>query len=435
MLGPMNALLQLQLRLGRVPSNTTATSSRFPSAMRLPFEILVLAFTHIASSATLSARSASFDSLLGLTTLPYDHSREETGEQADKYFHEATFDRHYDGRFAGTELPLETRTWHLRLLLKTYIETMERIGVRTWIMHGCLLGWFWNGRIMPWDNDVDVMVEERGIQELGHWWNMTVHHFSGRDLGLLDEPADAQQEESAEELDKGQLIAAEAAKMNRATLIQQVVKEGKKYLLEVNPHYTNTSTVDKYNHIDARWIDTSTGLYIDITALHPAPPKRPLADPLDPDDNNSAKPPLQFFSKDNHAYTSTDLFPLRPTTFESIAVKIPYDYNSILIEEYGTKALTRTWYRAMGADGYGFDGQKKEWVKQEFRFSDEAKALREAEGRGLWGLLRWAGGRRGKGGKRRKEKTVEDILEGREGELIDEEEEEEEEGFAQFGGI
>ncbi|KAH9862795.1 hypothetical protein J1614_010888 [Plenodomus biglobosus] len=396
--------------------------------MRLPVELLVLALTHIiASSATLRARSATFDSLRGLTPLTHDHSKEKAAKQPDKYFNEAKFDAHYDGRFAATELPLETRTWHLRLLLKTYIETMERIGVRTWIMHGCLLGWFWNGKIMPWDNDVDVMVEERGMKELGSWWNMTVHHFSGRDLGLLDEPQEAQHDLVDDEaLDKAQLLALEAAKMSRATLTQQVIKDGKKYLLEINPHYTNTSIADKYNHIDARWIDTSTGLYIDITALHSAP------------HHTASLPPSEIFTKDNHAYTPSSLFPLRPTTFESIPVNVPYDYTAILAEEYGARALTHTWYRVFGGKGFGFDGRRKEWVEQEFRFSDEAKAMRKAREGRVWGL-RWLGWGSGRGGgKRRKEKTVDDILEGREGELIDDEEEGEEEGreqggFDQFG--
>lgn len=38
------------------------------------------------------------------------------------------------------------------------------------------------------------------------------------------------------------------------------------YLLEINPHSIN-DTLDAYNMIDARWIDTDTGLYIDLTTL------------------------------------------------------------------------------------------------------------------------------------------------------------------------
>ena len=43
----------------------------------------------------------------------------------------------------------------------------------------------------------------------------------------------------------------------------------RKYLLEVNPKYTDDSYDDYLNVIDARWIDIQTGLFIDITAVRP----------------------------------------------------------------------------------------------------------------------------------------------------------------------
>ena len=44
------------------------------------------------------------------------------------------------------------------------------------------------------------------------------------------------------------------------------VPRGRNFLLEVNPHYRVREPTDKLNIIDARWIDTVTGLFIDITA-------------------------------------------------------------------------------------------------------------------------------------------------------------------------
>lgn len=45
------------------------------------------------------------------------------------------------------------------------------------------------------------------------------------------------------------------------------VKDGRTYLLEVNPHYVIRTMEDTHNVIDARWIDTSSGLFIDITTV------------------------------------------------------------------------------------------------------------------------------------------------------------------------
>jgi hypothetical protein len=43
------------------------------------------------------------------------------------------------------------------------------------------------------------------------------------------------------------------------------IPEGRDYMLEINPHYVNREQSDEMNVIDARWIDTTSGLFIDIT--------------------------------------------------------------------------------------------------------------------------------------------------------------------------
>lgn len=40
-------------------------------------------------------------------------------------------------------------------------------------------------------------------------------------------------------------------------------------MLEINPGYVNGSPDDWLNVIDARWIDTETGIFIDITTARP----------------------------------------------------------------------------------------------------------------------------------------------------------------------
>jgi hypothetical protein len=55
------------------------------------------------------------------------------------------------------------------------------------------------------------------------------------------------------------------------------IPEGRDYMLEVNPFYKIRDQSDKLNVIDARWVDTDSGLFIDITTVrknytHPAGP-------------------------------------------------------------------------------------------------------------------------------------------------------------------
>ena len=128
---------------------------------------------------------------------------------------------------------------------------MSDIGAETWIIHGTLLGWWWNRKvgsptshhitilspnrttqILPWDSDIDVQMTNNTVHMLASYYNMTIHSFKNSDDKKRD------------------------------------------YMLEVNPKYTDPSYDDTLNVIDARWIDIETGLFIDITAVRPHQSKK-----------------------------------------------------------------------------------------------------------------------------------------------------------------
>lgn len=83
-----------------------------------------------------------------------------------------------------------------------------------------------NVQILPWDSDIDVQVSETTISFLAKYYNMTEYHFNIPEIEV-----------------------------------------GRNYLLEINPHYTIRGEEDKLNVIDGRWIDTDTGLFIDISTV------------------------------------------------------------------------------------------------------------------------------------------------------------------------
>lgn len=181
------------------------------------------------------------------------------------------FHPHYDGRFAEKQLPYDEKRLHLTTLMQTYLSTMNDIGAETWIMHGSLLGWFWNRKIMPWDSDVDVQMSENSMSHLANYYNMTIHHFK-----------------------------------------LPGIPEGRDYMLEINPHWSNGSITDKLNVIDARWVDTDTGLFIDITTLR---------------HNETAEAEGKagyMMCKDRHHYNYTDIFPLRGSTTQTRNQNSPY---------------------------------------------------------------------------------------------------------------
>jgi hypothetical protein len=195
-------------------------------------------------------------------------------------------------------------------------------------MHGSLLGWWWNGRIMPWDSDIDVQVSEPALSYLASSYNMSVHSFQDVEwLGAVD-------------MDSRDISLVKRDEGDSAD-----DKGNRKYLLDINPHWKNGNYTDKYNVIDARWIDMKTGLYIDITSVRW---------------NRTSPVPGTLYCKDRHHYLDRQIFPLRMSGFEGVPAKIPYAYQELLAEEYGTESLVETVYRK---EEHWFDTEKKEWVE------------------------------------------------------------------------
>ncbi|KAI1842906.1 hypothetical protein JX265_012035 [Neoarthrinium moseri] len=225
-----------------------------------------------------------------------------------KYFHEPGGDLelgHYDIRYFKQKVPYEQHRPALQHLIRSYLTTFRSLGVETWLAHGTLLGWWWNGRIMPWDYDLDVQVSAATLHYLGKNLNRTIHEYE-----YFDE--------------KG-------------------AKKTKEYLLDINPHHSDVGRGDGQNVIDARWIDISNGMFIDITGLAERQP--------------SGSPGV-WSCKNFHRYRTTELYPMRQTEFEGVPATIPYAFDRILTDEYGTKSLVTTEW-----EGHRWEPELKEWVK------------------------------------------------------------------------
>ncbi|KAK0756972.1 hypothetical protein N5P37_010497 [Trichoderma harzianum] len=218
---------------------------------------------------------------------------------------------HYDQRYFKGEISYEEHRDVLRQLIRSYLTTLHEHGVETWLAHGTLLGWWWNGQIMPWDYDLDVQVSNNTMTWLGENMNRTEHTHSFNDVS-------------------------------------------KTYLLDVNPHHVDLTRGDGMNIIDARWIDTSNGMFIDITAVR----------------ERDADMPGTWSCKNKHRYGSQDLWPMRVTEFEGVKARIPYNFEDILRGEYGDKSLVVEEFQ-----GHRWNRDINEWVKMT---DDEMKQRREA---------------------------------------------------------
>jgi len=196
-----------------------------------------------------------------------------------------------DSRFF-TKLQDEEIIPNLKLLFDAWTRLAAKHDITYWIAHGALIGWFWNQQMLPWDDDIDLQIPISSLVKL-------------------------------------------------IELNQTLFDEGR-YLLDVNPFcVTGRDTVWRSsrsppNKIDARFIDTTNGMYIDITALSLVPKavKHCLGSNFD-----STKCELKVSCKTPHNYLLQDLFPLQITKLEQTITFRPAQTILILKQEYGEKAM------------------------------------------------------------------------------------------------
>ena len=72
------------------------------------------------------------------------------GPKEEKYFFEPGRDDilgHYDVRFFKGVVSYEERTETLLAAIRGYLTFFRERNLETWIAHGSLLGWWWNGKV------------------------------------------------------------------------------------------------------------------------------------------------------------------------------------------------------------------------------------------------------------------------------------------------
>jgi phosphorylcholine metabolism protein LicD len=197
-------------------------------------------------------------------------------------------------------------------LLASFDKFCRVNNIEYWIAHGTLLGYFWGQRRLAWDDDVDVQTTLSGLYKL----NTHNEERNG------------------------------------------------KYLLDVNYNFRYRN-YQKTNKIDARFIDTASGLFIDITGLAPL--------------GNSK---TTIACKSPHSYLIRDIFPLREANFEGIATFVPNNWEKVLKEEYGPRALSDVSYQ-----GYRFSNVTQAWELYDKVLRDELIKAHTKSRMGKFGYL------------------------------------------------
>lgn len=242
---------------------------------------------------------------------------EPEGKYAPKYFGEALLLKsvenygrgtHYDWRFFEKLLEPQDEQIVMRGLIQTWLKLCRVHGLHTWLAHGTLLLWYWNGTPFPWDTDVDVQMPIRDLHKLARQFNQLVIIDTGND---------------PERPRYGRYY------VDVATSIKQRVKG------------------NGQNNIDARLIDLDTGVFIDITGLARAPRRIPP--------RYGRVPPPVFQCRNNHFLLLDELLPLKVTLYEGEWAYVPNKFSQVLVNEYKQKLLEKYTHQGhIFVDAIGF---------------------------------------------------------------------------------
>lgn len=267
---------------------------------------------------------------------------------------------HYDLRFYNFKVEPMDRISVLHRIVRAWTNYTRKKQMNTWIAHGSLLGYYFNGLILPWDDDLDVQITVESFWEL---------------------------------------------LKNNGTIVIDYEDEYNpgKYLIDINPWIFKRDSYNPDNKIDARFIDLETGLYIDITVLtiNENVSGMDKLDHLELGGKKSIEISKLFepnydqvttelealgqkinetiefklndkeliSCKDYHFYKLEEISPLIPTIFEGEIVLIPKRVKELLMREYRRKSLYLLDYK-----GFRFDKMKNLWInenKLRYEFNDE----------------------------------------------------------------
>jgi hypothetical protein len=154
------------------------------------------------------------------TSIYYDagvSQRTKPSKDISVFFPLCLYDVHRDARYCKDfAVPAQKRQRLMIHCLQAFTEFAKEHNLPYWLIHGGLIGWYFNEHILPWDMDIDIQVLYHDLAHMYRPYHNTV--YRGR------------------------------------------------YRFEINPNsvYRLPQITDV---IDARFIDQASGLYIDVTGL------------------------------------------------------------------------------------------------------------------------------------------------------------------------
>ncbi|GMG21567.1 unnamed protein product [Ambrosiozyma monospora] len=271
-----------------------------------------------------------------------------------KYLQEARLQRthvgdHYDWRFFnGHDNPQFYRQGIIHRLSRAWLRFCYQSGLTTFVAYGSMLGWVRNGLSLPWDEDVDVVLTLDSMYKLARNHNNSL---------VVDVSSEDQY---------GAGIGS--------------------YYLDIGPSFFYRRRGEGANAIDGRFIDTFSGVYIDLTAvawteeylkldvkiddnlkriIEPDFKTKSSVHKFSDQEEQQLADQVQFLQdskqlyhcRNNNAYTLSELSPMIPTFFEGVRTHVPHAYIKLLNRKYPGALQRQT------EPGHTFNNYLRLWMK------------------------------------------------------------------------
>ncbi|SSD58328.1 uncharacterized protein SCODWIG_00089 [Saccharomycodes ludwigii] len=281
--------------------------------------------------------SLEFVSTQKATTTEFKYFKEPKKLQLYKKLDNPGYTTHIDTRFFNYPiLTMHDRLPILHGLVKAWFEFLEySTDFSSWIAHGSLYAYMYNGAQFPWDLDHDIQMPIDDLIRLSVKYNQSLIVTNSGSVCFLD--------------------------------ISPFILKGR--------HFSGGF----HNHIDARFIDVTTGLYIDITGVGFS------GDIYEDEPHANVRLSLEFgknildggndiyeFNMQNgivncrnrHFAKIDDLLPTRRANFEGVTVNIPNKPVNLLRDEY--RIISFLYGPGLQYKGYNFIPELRSWLKYDW---------------------------------------------------------------------
>ena len=197
-----------------------------------------------------------------------------------KYFKELPSINHIDRIYGNPRIKFTKKfiIENLKIMLNVFINICENNDIKPVLAHGGLIGHYFNNKMLPWDDDIDLVF-------IGE----SINNFLRIDL--------------------------------------KKINLNKYFFLDINPNSLNRSIKDRVNVIDARFISKQYGFFIDITFL------------TENKILTKKHGKVVINCKSPHYYFLDDFLPLKKEKFEEMEIYVPNKIVNVLSYEYGKKVF------------------------------------------------------------------------------------------------